>query len=52
MKFILSLSLLLSCLIAFPQESTLYNPDADAAKDIKAAVKKAAAENKFVLIRK
>ena len=29
----------------------LYNPTADAAKDIAAAVKKAAAENKFVLIQ-
>ena len=28
----------------------LYNPDADAAKDIKAAVKKAKSENKYVLI--
>jgi thioredoxin-related protein len=29
----------------------LYNPDADAKKDIKAAVKKAKAENKYVLIQ-
>jgi thioredoxin-related protein len=28
----------------------LYNPEADAAKDIKAAVKKAKSENKYVLI--
>ena len=34
----------------FAQEKKLYNPDANAAADIEAAVKKAAAENKFVLI--
>jgi len=33
------------------QENKLYNPTADATKDIKEAVKKAAAENKFVLIQ-
>ena len=33
------------------QEKKLYNPKADAAADIEAAVKKAAAENKFVLIQ-
>src|SRR5436190_21363684 len=32
------------------QEKKLYNPDANATADIDAAVKKAAAENKFVLI--
>ncbi len=33
------------------QESKLYNPGADAAKDIAAAIKKAKAENKYVLIQ-
>ncbi|MEO6720016.1 MAG: thioredoxin family protein [Ferruginibacter sp.] len=37
--------------VAFAQDNKLYHPDADAAKDIEAAVKKAAAENKFVLIQ-
>lgn len=35
----------------FAQKKKLYNPDANAAADIEAAVKKAAAENKFVLIQ-
>jgi thioredoxin-related protein len=35
----------------FAQEKKLYNPGADAAADIEAAVKKAAEENKFVLIQ-
>ena len=35
----------------FAQQATLYNPAADAAKDIANAVNKAAAENKFVLIQ-
>ena len=33
------------------QEKKLYDPNADAAKDIEAALNKAAAENKFVLIQ-
>jgi thioredoxin-related protein len=33
------------------QEKKLYNPDANAAADIEAAVKKAAAENKFVVLQ-
>ena len=33
------------------QEKKLYNPDANATTDIDAAVKKAAAENKFVIIQ-
>jgi thioredoxin-related protein len=33
------------------QESKLYNPWGDAAKDIAAAIKKAKAENKYVLIQ-
>jgi thioredoxin-related protein len=35
----------------FAQEKKLYNPAANAAADIEAVVKKAAAENKFVLIQ-
>jgi len=38
-------------LLSAAQEKKLYNPNADAAADIDAAVKKAAAENKFVLIQ-
>ena len=33
------------------ETNKLYNPDADAAKDIKAAIKKAKAENKYVLVQ-
>lgn len=36
---------------AFAQEAKLYNPSADAKKDIEAAIKKAKAEHKFVLIQ-
>jgi thioredoxin-related protein len=36
---------------AFAQDSRLYHPEADAAKDIAAAVKKAAAEKKYVLLQ-
>lgn len=44
------------CLMSFlcnaqTEKNKLYNPDADAAKDIKAALKKAKAENKYVLIQ-
>lgn len=37
--------------ISFAQEQKLYDPTADAEKDIAAAVKKAKAENKFVLLQ-
>ncbi len=33
------------------QEKKIYNPSADATADIEAAIKKAAAENKFVLLQ-
>ncbi len=36
---------------SFAQEKKLYDPNADAAAGIEAAVKQAAAENKFVLIQ-
>jgi len=35
----------------FAQEAKLYNPSADAEKDIAAAIKKAKAENKYVLLQ-
>ena len=38
------------CTTGFAQEK-LYNPAADASKDLKAAIKKAAAEKKYVLIQ-
>lgn len=37
--------------MAIAQENKLYNPEADAAKDIAAAIKKAAKEKKYVLIQ-
>jgi len=43
--------MLLSSTSLFAQDKTLYNPLADAEKDIAAATKKAADENKFVLIQ-
>ena len=51
MKFFLFLFILFFSVSAFAQEAKLYNPSADAAKDIAAAVKKAKAEHKFVLIQ-
>lgn len=42
---------LISFSASFAQDKKLYNPQADATADIAAAVKKAAAENKFVLIQ-
>jgi thioredoxin-related protein len=48
--FILSV-ILLSVASIFAQEKKLYNPEANAVADIEAAVKKAGAENKFVLIQ-
>ncbi|WP_462221962.1 thioredoxin family protein, partial [Ferruginibacter sp.] len=47
---------ILFCMVTYlsnaqKQESKLYNPWADAAKDIAAAIKKAKAENKYVLIQ-
>ena len=42
---------LLSTANIYAQEKKLYNPEANATADIEAAVKKAAVENKFVLIQ-
>lgn len=51
-KILLTLNIVfLSVLNIFAQQNKLYNPTANAAADIDAAVKKAAAENKFVLIQ-
>lgn len=51
MKIFVILILLFSFTTVYSQETKLYNPSANAAKDIAAAVKKAKAENKFVLIQ-
>lgn len=50
-KAILLVIVILSVANIFAQENMLYNPAANASADIDAAVKKAAAENKFVLIQ-
>ena len=50
-KLILLLSILFLSIASFAQEKKLYNPQADAAADIDAAVKKAAAENKLVILQ-
>ncbi len=51
MKRIFLLAITLFSLTAYAQETKLYNPAADAEKDIAAAVKKAKAENKYVLLQ-
>jgi thioredoxin-related protein len=43
--------LLLTSVSIFAQEKKLYNPAADAKVDIDAAIKKAAADNKFVVLQ-
>lgn len=50
-KNILLIVILFSATHLFAQENKLYNPTANAANDIEAAVKKAASQNKFVLIQ-
>jgi thioredoxin-related protein len=51
-KKILALTIiLLSAVSIFAQEKKLYNPAANAAKDIETAIKKAGAENKFVVLQ-
>jgi thioredoxin-related protein len=50
-KIYLFTIVLFAVINTFAQEKKLYNPDANATADIDAAVKKAAAENKFVLIQ-
>lgn len=51
MKFIYLLLLIAAIFTATAQEAMLYNPNANAAKDIAAAVKKAKSSNKYVLIQ-
>ncbi len=53
MKSLIVIGFCLMSSICFAQTETakLYNPDANAKKDIKAAVKKAKAESKYVLIQ-
>lgn len=48
--FVFILCIITSVSYAQPEGSKLYNPDADAEKDIAAAIKKAKAENKYVLL--
>jgi thioredoxin-related protein len=50
-KFILIATLSFLSEISFAQEKKLYDPTADPEKDIAIAVKKAKAENKFVLLQ-
>lgn len=48
--FLAAVTLFLS-LLSVAQEKKLYDPNADASADIEAAIKKASAEHKFVLIQ-
>jgi len=50
-KTFLAIALCISTTLLFAQETKLYNPSADADKEIKAAIKKAKAESKYVLIQ-
>lgn len=50
-KITLLLTLILSINILLAQETKLYNPAADAEKDLAAAVAKAKAEHKYVLVQ-
>lgn len=50
-RFILSVSLLLFYISALSQETKLYNPEADAKKEIKNAVKLAAKSDRHVFIQ-
>ena len=51
MKGFYVIALTLICFSAKAQETKLYHPEANADKDIAAAVKKAKQENKFVLLQ-
>ena len=51
MKFIYLLLFIAATFTATAQEAMLYNPNANASKDIAAAVKKAKSSNKYVLIQ-
>jgi thioredoxin-related protein len=50
-KLVISIVFLFFAATNFAQEAKLYNPAADAAKDIAAAIAKAKAENKYVLLQ-
>ena len=50
-KISIAITILFLAAASFAQEKKLYDPAADAEKDIAAAVKKAQQENKFVLIQ-
>jgi thioredoxin-related protein len=50
-KIFFSGAFVLIAAISMAQETKLYNPAADAEKDIAAAIKKAKAENKYVLLQ-
>ena len=50
-KIIFLLTVLFLCITVLAQEKKIYNPSADAAADIEVAIKKAATENKFVLLQ-
>ena len=51
MKKILTITICLFSYAVYAQQTKLYNPSANAEKDIAAAVKQAKAENKFVLLQ-
>jgi len=50
-KIVLAIALSISATLLFAQEAKLYNPAADADKEINATIKKAKAEGKYVLIQ-
>ncbi len=50
-KIFVSFAASFFCITVMAQETTLYHPEANAEKDIAAAVEKAKKENKFVLIQ-
>lgn len=50
-KMLLLLAVVFLSAVSVAQETKLYTPNADANADIEAAVKKAATENKFVLLQ-
>jgi thioredoxin-related protein len=50
-KIFISLLVIFTTVTLFAQEKKLYDPSADAEKDIASAIKKAKAENKYVLLQ-
>ena len=50
-KIFLLLTFFLSVHVLLAQETKLYNPDADAKKDLEKVIAQAKAEHKFVLIQ-